>query len=216
MNKSELFPLICERLTPLLSSNGYKFLKSREKFQKTGHGVRIWIEPNVTYWASSDYCMVSPRMSAHIDALENVLAKHEKKKVDRHSSTVSIISDNLPGAKFWTITSLDDFNGQVSEIEHIIKYVCIPLLENWSEHRILAANMIENEPELFHSELHRLTTLFAYACAFRDDEIKSAIIQSVDLESIKRSQCQIDPYYRQVLKSMETDIPEIGEIGVDL
>ncbi len=216
MNKSELLPIICDRLDPLLVGNGYRYLKGREKYEKKVDGVRVWLEPNVTYWASSDYCMVSPRMSVHVDAVEDVMAKHESRKLDRHTPTVTILSDNLEGAKFWTISSPEDFRSQADEIEKVIKSVCLPLLENWSDHHKLAIAIIKNGPAVIHSELHRLTVLFAYVCAFRDPEMLSAVIQSVDLVSVDRSRSQLDPHYRQVLKSMKTDVPEIGTIGVDL
>ena len=216
MKKAVLLPLVCDLLNAPLTAQGYRFLKSQERYLKSVEGVRVWFEPNVTYWPSSDCCMLSPRMSAHVDAVEDLIAKHETRNADRHSPTFTVPSDNLEGAKFWSISSVVEFESFADEIVDVVSNVCLPILNNWSDRERLATSVIANHPNMFHSELHRLTVLFAYLGDYESDEMQSQMLKSIDLESIARSRCQLDPTYRQLLKSMIPDIPLIAEAGIDL
>ena len=211
MNKSTLVPILCELLDSLLKRYGYRYLKTKESYQKKAGSVRLWLMPNVTYWASSDYCMISPRMCVHVDAVEDVLAKHASRPVDRHFGHISILSDNLEDAKFWSIRSLEEFQQQSSEIEQVIENVCVPILDGWSDHYSVAVAAIRNEHDSFQSELHRLSVLFGYLCAYPGTELKTDIIKSIDLDSIASSRYQLDPYYRGILASIADAVPEIRE-----
>lgn len=216
MNKSELLPQFCNLLDPIILEDGYRYLKSHEKYQKKLKGLRLWLLPNITYWASSKYCMVSPRLSVHVDAIEDVLSSHRGLKVDRHFPTLTILSDNLKDPKYWTINNDHDLSHQSNDILNAVKSSYLPLLDSWSSPKEVALSTIKNEQQVFHSELHRLCVLFAYIAAFNDSEAISKVVQSVDFDSISRSRNQQDPYYRGILASMRSEVPEIGEIGIDI
>lgn len=216
MNKTELLPEICRLLDPVFLEEGYQYLKSQEKYQKKQQGVRLWFDPNITYWPSSNYCMVSPRISVHLDELEDYFSLYSGQKVDRHSPTLTLLSDNLENAKLWSISSSQELHENSDEIISTIKAVFLPLLETWSNPQGVASAAIENRKSLFLSELHRLTKLFAYYGAYSDSKILRSTLESVDLESIARSRMQLDAYYLEILRGMKLNIPMIGEIGIDL
>ena len=216
MNKSELTPKVRNLFDSVLLNDGYRYLKSYEKYQKKLKDLRLWFYPEVTYWPSSSYCTVCPRLSVHVDAIEDILSSHKNIKLDRHFPTLTILSSNLNGAKSWAVTNDQDLFQQSDEILEVINSICLPVLESWSSAKQVAITALHNDKMFFHSELHRLCVLFAYVAAFNDSDILPQVVQSVDLDSISRSRNQQDPYYRGILASMRSDVPEIGEVGIDL
>ncbi|MCE2029462.1 hypothetical protein [Sessilibacter corallicola] len=216
MNKSEILPEIHKILDPLLFEEGYRYLKSQEKYQKKEQGVRLCLDPNITYWPNSNYCMVSPRISVHVDAIEDYYALHSGQNVDRHSPTLTLLCDNIEGAQYWSISSRHELHEVTDEIVITIKTVLLPLLESWSNPKKVAIEGLNNRKSLFFSELHRLTTLFAYCGVYNDIEMLKSTIESVNLERVSCSRMQLDPHYLEILRSMKSDIPLIGDIGIDL
>jgi len=211
MNKSETLAILLPYLKDLLCPLNYRYLKSKEKFTCSCEAGKKWININVTYWSSLDYCMFSPVIGVHFDKLEKFKAQYLRGKVEPHSPSLHILSDNLEGGRFWSFYSRNDIDVYKSEIENKMVSLYLPYLDAISDRKNAISMVLDRSYDNFNNEYHRLLFLFSYVAAYDATSIIDNIVESFDPS--RKSKNQQVPHHKQQLCMLKKGVPEIGMIN---